>query len=163
MPATEVVTYFAAERVGGFVLVGLAMAAFAIAATLWRRRSGYKAMLWPLVAIGLIEFAVGFGVAYRAPAQVEALAAALAKSPAAAARAESARMAKVNSGFATLKVVEVTLLVVGLALVLLCPRPGTWSAVGLGLALQATLLLVFDFVAHKRAVAYSEWLRTMVQ
>jgi hypothetical protein len=161
MPATELITYFAAERIGGFVLVGFAVAAFVFAATLWLRRSSYKAMLWPLVAIGLVEFSVGISVAIRAPAQVEALTIGLGKAPLVTARAESERIAKVNSSFAALKVVEVVSIAIGLVLALVFPRPGTWSAVGLGLALQAGVLLIFDFAAQERAIIYLQWLQKM--
>jgi hypothetical protein len=157
----ELLAYFAAERAGGFVLAAIGAAAIVLAAFLWRRGGGYKAMLWPLVAIGLVEVVVGLGVALRTPAQVEALSRGMLQERSATVRAESERMARVNRSFAVLEVVEVALLGIGLMLAWLLPRPGTWSSVGMGLALQAAVLLVFDHFAAERAAAYTRWLQSL--
>jgi hypothetical protein len=67
-------------------------------------------------------------------------------------------MASVNRNFRIVKVVEVVLILAGLALVFLLPHPGTWPAVGLGLLAEASALLVFDAFAHHRGLGYAQWL-----
>ena len=51
------------------------------------------------------------------------------------------------------------IIVLSLALVLGFPQPGTWSAVGVGLLMEAAALLAFDVFAHQRALVYTEWLQ----
>jgi lipoprotein signal peptidase len=97
-------------------------------------------------------------VAWRTSNQVAALEQGLSTSPAATVSAESTRIAGVNRIFRIVKVVEVVLILGGLLLALLLPQPRTWAAVGLGLMLEAAVLLVFDVFAHHRALVYTPWL-----
>ena len=68
-------------------------------------------------------------------------------------------MDTVNRNFRGIKIAEVAIIVLSLALVLGFPQPGTWSAVGLGLLIEAAALLAFDVFAHQRALVYTEWLQ----
>jgi hypothetical protein len=159
MPPPELATYFTAERHGGFFLVALALVSFGFAATLWANRSAFAAMAWPLVALGSLQLIIGLVVALRTPAQVASLEQGLRTSSATTVPAEIRRMEKVNTNFRVVKVVEVSVIVVGLVLVLGLPHPGTWPSVGLGLLVEAAVLLAFDAFAHQRALVYTRWLQ----
>lgn len=159
MPPIELTEYFAAERQGGFLLVAMALAGLGFAIFLWIARSAFLAMAWPVVVFAVIQLAIGLTVALRTPAQVTALEHGMASTAAATVASETARMQKINANFRFFKAIEVALIAIGLALVLLFPVPGTVSAVGLGLALEAVVLLVFDSFAHHRALSYTQWLQ----
>jgi hypothetical protein len=159
MPPTELATYFTAERQGGFFLVALALVSFGFAAALWANRSAFVAMAWPLLVLGSVQLVIGLVVALRTPAQVASLEQGLRTSSATTVTAEIQRMTKVTTNFRVVKVVEAAVIVVGLVLVLGLPHPGTWPSVGLGLLVEAAVLLAFDAFAHQRALVYTRWLR----
>ena len=95
----ELHQYFSAERQAGLVAVLLGAASLAAAAYLWSARTPFKAAMWPLIVIGLIEAGVGGALVVRTPSQVRTLDAALASEPQAAAAGERQRMARVNRAF----------------------------------------------------------------
>jgi hypothetical protein len=161
MPTAELAQYFVAERQGGFLLVALALAGFGLSAFLWFSRSAFLAMAWPLVVLGLFELIVGLAVALRTPEQIAALESGLATARTATVSAEIQRMDKVNRNFKVIKVAEVVCIVLGLLLAMLIPHSNAWAAVGLGLLLQASVLLVFDGFAHHRALFYTQWLQSL--
>lgn len=159
MPPPELTAYFTAERHGGFFLVVLALVSFGFAAALWANRSAFAAMAWPLVVLGSLQLVIGLVVALRTPAQVASLEQGLRASSATTVVAEIQRMKKVTTNFRVVKVVEAAVIVVGLLLVLGLPHPGTWPSVGLGLLVEAAVLLAFDAFAHQRALVYARWLQ----
>jgi hypothetical protein len=154
----ELVVYFTAERQGGFLLVALAALSLGFAAYLWIGRSSFLAMAWPLVILGLFQLVVGLAVALRTPDQLASLEQGLQASRVQTVVAETARMAAVNRNFGLVKAVEISCIVLGLALAVLLPHPSTWAAVGLGLLVEAAVLLAFDAFAHHRALVYTQWL-----
>ena len=162
MPAPELTTYFTAEKNGAWLLVVLAVAGFGLSAYLWISRSSFLPMVWPLILVGLLIGAIGMGVGLRTPAQVTALERSFETAKADTAAAELQRMNKVNRNFRIVKVVEIALILTGLLLIVFLAMPGTWSSVGLGLVLAASVVLVFDTFAHHRAEVYVNWLQSLV-
>jgi hypothetical protein len=158
MAPAELTAYFTAERHGGLLLVALAIASFAVAGWLLATRHPIAAMAWPLLVLGALELVVGITVAARTPAQVATLDAALRGDRASAVAREVARMGRINGTFELLKKVEIAVVVAGLAFAVVRPAPATLGAIGLGLALQGAVLLVFDTFAHHRAERYVQWL-----
>ena len=159
MPSAELAEYFTAERQGGFLLVALALAGFGFAAFLWVTRSAFLAMAWPLVVLAVFQVVVGLAVALRTPGQVASIEQGLRTSPAATVSAETQRMSTINRNFRIVRVAEVAFIVLGLLLAVFLPHPSTWAAVGLGLLVEAAVLLAFDAFAHQRALVYTQWLR----
>jgi hypothetical protein len=157
MPTVQ--DYFNAERQGGPLFVAMAVAGVSFAAYLWSTRNAFLAMAWPLVLLGVLQVAIGSTVAWRASGQAASLEQGLRESPGPTAAAELERMDTVNRNFRGIKIAEVAIIVLSLALVLGFPQPGTWSAVGLGLLIEAAALLAFDVFAHQRALVYTEWLQ----
>jgi hypothetical protein len=112
--------------------------------------------------VGLLVLAVGLGVGLRTPSQVESLEQGLQKAKSETVAAETTRMEKINRNFRVVKIVEIALVAIGLFLIALLPIPGTWSSVGMGLVLAASVLLVFDTFAHHRAEVYAKWLQSLL-
>ena len=150
--------YFTAEKQGGLLLVALAAASFAIGGWLLATKHLFGAMAWPLLVLGALELVIGVTVAGRTSSQIAALEAGLRATRAATVTSEVERMARVNGTFELVKKLEIGLIVVGLALAIVRPAPATLGAIGLGLALQCMVLLVFDTFAHHRAEHYVQWL-----
>jgi hypothetical protein len=158
MPFPELTAYFAAEKHGGVLLIALAVASLAFAGYLFATKSPFSAMAWPVLVLGGIELVIGLTIATRTAAQVAELEAGLQAKRNVTITAEIERMARVNGTFEAIKKVEVALIAMGLVFALIRPAPETLGAVGLGIVLQCAVLLVFDTVAHHRAIHYVEWL-----
>jgi hypothetical protein len=150
-------TYFAGELTESRVF--LVVGAGSIAAGVGLLVSGTDARRGasvPLLGIGLLEAVLGLGLQFRTPGQVAALSDTLSRSPQAYAEAERARMRRVNRGFPIYRAVEASLAFAGFALA------GTGGVTqsdfalgaGLGLALEATVMLLFDLFAERRGLQY---------
>jgi hypothetical protein len=111
-------------------------------------------MAWPLAAIAAIQLAVGGTVLLRTDRQVAALEARLAADPVGFRAEEGARMERVMGGFRLYKAVEIALLAAGIGLALAFPRREGPYAAGIGLLVQAALMLVLDLFAEKRGRNY---------
>lgn len=147
-------TYFDSEKSAGLVLVGVGAIACAWAAVVRRGFSDAAGMFWPLVIIGVLQLAIGAGLAARTPSQVAGLRATMERSQPELLAAETPRMEKVQRNFVGIEVVEAVLLAVGVALALGFKGTPYLSEVGMGLALQATVMLVFDLLAERRGALY---------
>lgn len=155
-------TYFAAERQGGLVAALLGIASFAFSGWLASTSSAFRAMIAPLALIGLIQLGIGVTLWVRTPAQVSTLVAGISGEPAAARSARGAeivRMERVMKSFVVIKAVEILLIAVGAALIFLVRQRGWAVGLGMGLLVQAAVMLVFDVFAEARAEIYMAWLR----
>jgi hypothetical protein len=162
MATAELHQYFDAERQAGLLAAVLGLASLGLASYLWGVRSPFKAMAWPLVIVGLVELGIGIGLVMRTGPQVHKLEAGFRAAPQPSAATELQRMTRVNRSFRVIMAIELVLLVGGafVAWFLRATKP-TWSAVGMGLFLQASVMLVFDLFAEHRAQVYSRWLSSI--
>lgn len=157
----QMVRYFSEEKAESwlFILVGVV----ALGASVWLLRTGssYRGMAYPLIAVGLIQIVVGGSVAFRTDAQVAALTAQLASSPSAFQLAEVPRMEVVMRNFALYKGIELALLLVGVALTYAFRQKELVYGIGVGLVMQASLMLVLDLFAERRGDEYLAAIRTL--
>jgi hypothetical protein len=153
--------YFLAEKQESliFLLVG----ALAIGASIYLlvTRHSYRGMAYPLIAVGLIQIAVGGSVYLRTDAQLAGLGEQLTAAPAAYKAAELPRMEKVATNFTIYKGIEIALLAAGIALTFAFRQREQLYGAGIGLILQASLMLVFDLVAERRADTYMALIREL--
>lgn len=112
----QMVRYFAAEKAESWLFILAGVVAVGVSAWLLRTGSGYRGMAYPLIAVGLIQLVVGGTVAFRTDAQVAALVQQLAASPATFQTAELPRMAVVMRNFELYKLVEISLVLIGVGL-----------------------------------------------
>jgi hypothetical protein len=146
--------YFGAERLGALLFVVVGGLAIAAALLLLRRRSRLRGMAIPPIAVALIQLAVGATVYLRSDAQAARLQQQAGSAPAEFKRDESARMKTVIAKFEHYRHVQLGLLALGMALVVLLRNREFGFALGLGLVLQAALLLALDHFAASRAHDY---------
>ena len=71
-------------------------------------------------------------------------------------------MKKVIQNFTIYKWIELALILVGISLFFLCKNSNVmfWKGLGLGLMIQASLMLTLDTVAEKRAAVYVNCFQT---
>lgn len=151
--------YFEAEKQAAVIIGSLGVIAGIFAAYLWLSANSFKAMGWPLIIIGLAQIAIGVGLFIRTDPQVAKLHEGLRVNPQATTESEVARMTKVNRSFKVIEAIEVVVILVGVLLALFFrSRNLALASVGMGLFLQAAVLLVFDLFAEHRALVYTRWL-----
>jgi hypothetical protein len=157
-----IITYFSAEKRESLLFLMAGAAAIAASVYLWTTGSPHRAMAWPLTAVALIQIVVGWTVYARTDGQTKDLHTLLAKDKAAYVAAEVPRMATVRKSFRVYKAIEIALLAAGLAGAFFLKDRVALHAVGVGLALQAGLMLIFDLYAESRAAVYVEQIRRLV-
>jgi hypothetical protein len=135
--------YFAAERRGAVLFLAAGIAALTLSLGLALSRTAYRGMVPPLGALGLLEAVVGGIVLRRTSRPVEEI------------EKERARIRRVIASFRIFKVAETVVLTAGLTLMMLFPRHTPLYAAGLGCLVQASVLLVLDRVAERRARDYA--------
>ena len=135
--------YFAEERRGAAILLGTGLASLMLSLALATRPTPYRGMIPPLALFGLVEAVVGATVLSRTSRRVEDL------------EKERARLRRVIASFRIYKVGETVLLTAGLTLMMLFPRHTVLYASGLGCLIQASVLLVLDRLAERRAREYA--------
>jgi hypothetical protein len=72
---------------------------------------------------------------------------------------ELPRMQTVMKNFRVIKTVEIAIAVFSIFLFLFMPTESVWRGVGLGLLMQALMMLAFDIVAESRGKEYFEYLQ----
>jgi hypothetical protein len=150
----QLVRYFGAEKAESWLFILAGVVAVGVSVWLLRTGSSYRGMAYPLIAVGLIQLVVGGTVAFRTDTQVAALVQQLAASPEAFQTAEVPRMETVMRNFTLYKVVELVLLLTGVALTVAFRRKELVYGIGVGLVMQASLMLVLDLFAEKRGDEY---------
>lgn len=150
----QLISYFAVEKLGAVLFMVVGMTAFGVSLWLHRSRQAWRGMTVPLVLIGCVQLGVGASVYLRTDGQVAQLRTQLQQAPEAYQAEEAKRMQAVVENFRLYQVIEVTLLIMGLALLISLKEFPWWRAIGAGLALQGTVMLVLDVLAEIRAVAY---------
>lgn len=150
----EMARYFARERAESVVFLAAAAASGALAGWLVAVGSPYRAMAWPLGLIGLVQLAVGATIFLRTPGQAARLAERLTSAPTAYKAEETARMRRVQRSFVLYKRVEIGLLALGLAFASIEGYGRMLYSIGMGLMLEAGLMLALDLVAERRGQRY---------
>lgn len=153
--------YFAGEKQGGAVALGLGLASLAFSGVaIWRGGRTLRAASVPVAAIGLVELIVGAVLLYRTDGQVSGLLAELEHDGAKYALDELLRMERVRRSFTMLKWAEILVIFGGAISVAIGARKENRIAIGVGagLAAQAAMVLAFDVIADARATRYLETL-----
>lgn len=155
--------YFTGEKHGALALMIIGGAALTAALVLLATKSDYRAMAIPLGLVAILQLAVGVGLYARTDPQVDALVEQHTAEPAALIAAEATRMDRVMKSFEVIKIVELALIAIGVALTYAFAHRPAIHAVGIGLIIQATTMLVFDLTAERRAVPYVDALRAAAE
>lgn len=157
----QLVRYFSEEKAESALFMLVGVLAIVLSVWLWRTGSTYRGMAYPLIGVARIQLVVGGAVYLRTDGQLAALRAQLASAPAEYQAAEVARMETVMRGFERYKLIELGLFAAGVALTYVFRQRETLYAVGVGLVLQSSLMLVLDLFAEKRGELYLAQVRAL--
>jgi len=147
-------TYFHAEKQEALLFLLAGAGALVVSGLLLRGDGPWRSMAWPLTAVAVIQVVVGLTVFLRTDGQVAGLAAKLAGDPEAYRAEELARMARVLWAFRLYGGIELLLIAGGVALTAFFPGRQSLYAIGVGLLIQASLMLVLDLFAAQRGRVY---------
>lgn len=147
-------SYFAAEKQESLIFIAVGLLAMGISVWLWMNGHRLKSMAYPLVAIALMQIAVGASVYLRTDTQLSTLSAQLNANPATLKAEETTRMQTVMNNFSIYKAVEMVLLIVGVGMIAWLQRHDMAAGIGVGLVLQAAFTLTLDLFAEARGADY---------
>ncbi|MCB0518382.1 MAG: hypothetical protein H6577_02585 [Lewinellaceae bacterium] len=156
--------YFKGEKTGGFVLLAWALMATLAAWFLHGQFVGnlFQGIVPPLVALALVQLAVGAAVCFLTDSRRRRLLSQLAGAGQSWFPAEVERMERVLANFEKVKTAEQLLLLLGFGFLLggVFFGAGDYMAgTGVGLCIQSAFSLVFDLFASLRANLYRHELK----
>jgi hypothetical protein len=148
--------YFAGEKAQAYVFLGAGLAALGTGAFLYSRGETARGASYPVLAIGLLQAAVGTGLILRTDGQVLERRLRIDQDAAGFQRDEQERMEGVMSRFPIALYTEVILGAAGLGLLAYGAQQNhaTLKGIGLGLAVQCAVMLGLDYVAAQRGQRY---------
>ncbi len=157
--------YFSGEKMQ--CLVGIAISAVSIALALYfllqLKTDLYKGVAWPFLIISVLLLSICVGVVWRTAGDIERVSNYVQNEPEKIKTDEIPRMENVMRNFKVIKVVELSLLAVGIFLAMFGASKGAMqlTGIGIGLGIQSAIMYGFDYFAHKRADVYFEFLQNL--
>jgi len=158
---TPIEKYFTAERwyCAGGIAISITAMAFAAYFLLKVKDPYYSGMAWSLLVISLLFLTVCVGVFVRSPKDIIRVTKYVQTSSPLLQNEELPRMEKVMNSFKVIMIVEVTLIVLSVALLFFAPLGPTYRGVFSGILVMAVLLLCFDYLADVRGQVYWDYLK----
>ncbi|HMK03600.1 MAG TPA: hypothetical protein VK489_05390 [Ferruginibacter sp.] len=162
--------YFSGEKQESLLFLIVGIVAILLAVICWffikANPSFFKGAAIPLLAIGIIQVAVGYTVYTRCDKQAKDIAYDMGlETVGYTKQVELPRMEKVMKNFIIYRWVEIAFILTGIALIFLYrsnPDNTFWYGLGITLAIQATLMLGADYFAEKRGAVYKKELMELV-
>lgn len=164
MNMNPVVKYFNGEKAESyiFILIGIVALAMALYFYFAIRTSFWRGVAIPFILVALLEFVVGYTIVTRSPKDIARVEAYIQKEPQSIETLEIPRMEKVMSNFVLFRYIEIALIILGIILMYSSKNDTFWRGIGLGLFIQAGIVLSLDFFAERRGHTYLEYLKEHV-
>jgi 4-amino-4-deoxy-L-arabinose transferase-like glycosyltransferase len=164
---TDIEKYFAAEKLESlfFIIIGIVAVILAIIFFFFLKTNFYKGVAVPLLLIAAIQITVGYTVYKRCDEDRKRNTYAYDLNPGELRLKEIPRMEKVNSNFILYRWIEIALTICGIILLFLYKENADkkfWYGIGVGLAIQALIMLSLDYFAEARAKVYTNGLREVI-
>jgi hypothetical protein len=160
-----IVKYFNGEKAESyiFILTGVIALAMALYFILVLKSSFWKGVAIPFIIVGMLEFIVGYTIVTRSPKDNTRVETFIQKEPQNVKILEIPRMEKVMSNFVIFRYAEIVLIILGIALMYSSVYDTFWRGAGLGLFIQANIVLCLDFFAERRGHVYVEYLKEFAE
>ncbi|MBL7998467.1 MAG: hypothetical protein JNL32_07510 [Candidatus Kapabacteria bacterium] len=159
----QIQSYFNAERYESILFVGIGLISIAVSVWMYRQSPSPFSigMMIPFIGIALIGMTVGTTVFLRSPKDIQRVESIMQSNPSAIQTEEIPRMETVMKSFVLYRWIEISFIVVGLCLMFILKDFPFWNGVGVGLFIQAALMLSFDYFAERRGIEYLRWLQQL--
>ena len=153
-----VTTYFTEEKIESlfFIIIGIISVCLALIFWFIIKYSFYNGLAFPFMLVGLMQIIVGTTVYIRSPKDIIKVEQFIRHEPQKIQTEELPRMEVVMKSFTFYKWIEIILMLTGIILYILFFNSSQtfWKGLGLGLLIQASLMLTLDIVAEKRGRIY---------
>ncbi len=153
--------YFNAERLECFIgiIIGLLFFVVALYFLTQVKKPFYNGMAYPFLIGAFIEIIVCTSVYIRSPKDIERVNRIIQSERSRIQSEEIPRMETVLKNFVIYRWMEIGLSIAGIVLFFIVAAETLWRGVGLGVFIQATLILIFDFFAEHRGKIYIDFLK----
>ena len=159
-----IIKYFDGEKLESyiFILIGVIALAMALYFIFVMKSSFWKGVAIPFFIIAMLEFVVGYTIVNRSPKDIVRIENFIQKEPLSIKSLEIPRMEKVMSNFVIFRYVEIAFIIFGIILMYSSLNDTFWRGSGLGLFIQASIVLCLDVFAERRGYMYVEYLKEFV-
>lgn len=151
-------TYFTEEKIESlfFIIIGFVAITLAIFFLWIIKYSFFKGMAIPFLLIGSIQLSAGYTIYKRSPDDINRVEQLVKSNHIDLKTTEVLRMESVIQNFTIYKWIEIALILSGLVLIILFQKSSQtfWKGLGLGLLIQASLMLCLNLIAEQRAEKY---------
>lgn len=156
-----IVNYFNGEKAESYLFMFLGVIAFAMALYFFFSLNStfWKGVAIPFLCVALLEFVVGFTIVKRTPSDLFRVENFMKHEPQNIKNIEIPRMEKVLHNFVIFRYLELILIGIGIILMYSSMNDIFWRGIGLGLFIQASIVLGLDFFAEKRGHIYLDYLQ----
>ena len=160
-----VIKYFNGEKAESyiFILIGVIALAMTLYFIFVLKTAFWKGVAIPFIIVASLEFIVGYTIVTRSPKDIIRVETFIQKEPLSIKTLEIPRMEKVMSNFMVFRYAEIALIILGIALMYSSMNDTFWRGIGLGLFIQASIVLCLDFFAERRGHIYLEYLKEFVE
>ena len=160
-----IIKYFNGEKSESYVFIIIGLFAFALALyfIFVLKSSFWKGVAIPFLIVALLEFIVGYTIVNRSSKDILRVETFIKNQTQNIKTDEIPRMDKVLSNFVIYRYVEIALIVLGIVLMYSSMNDTFWRGIGLGLFIQASIVLSLDFFAERRGHIYMEYLKEIVE
>lgn len=161
----SVVKYFNGEKAESYIFILIGVIAFAMALYFFfaLKTSFWKGVAIPFIIVALLEFIVGYTIVTRSEKDITRIETFIQKEQQSIKKIEIPRMEKVLSNFVIYRYVEIALIILGIVLMYSSMNDTFWRGIGLGLFIQASIVLCLDFFAERRGHIYIVYLQELVE
>jgi hypothetical protein len=161
----SVAKYFTGEKAESYLFILVGVLAFALALYFFFivKTSFWKGVAVPFIIVALLEFIVGYSIVNRSSKDIIRVQTYITNEPQKIKSLEIPRMEKVLSNFVIYRYVEIALIILGIALMYSSMNDTFWRGIGLGLFIQASIVLSLDFFAERRGHQYIVYLQELVE
>ncbi len=155
--------YFAGEKQESYLFLALGVAGLAFALySLYSHKTPFmRGVVLPIIFVSLLEVVVGITLVRRTPQDIDRVSHQFYQDRSLIHKQEVPRMERVMHNFLVFRYIEISLILVGIFLMYVPKSYPLWNGVGVGLLLQASLVLLLDFFAERRGEIYLTYLRSI--
>lgn len=160
---SPVVNYFTGEKAESYIFLVLGIVGIVIGCYLfWVRCSSFwKGFAIPLILVALLEIIVGTTLIYRSPKDIKRVESYVKNEQSKILTDEIPRMEKVMRNFVMFRYTEIALMMMGILIYLAFAKFDFWKGLGLGLFIQASIVLALDYFAESRGSIYLDYLNSV--
>jgi len=166
-PTQFIDNYFNVEQLGGVMIFVIGIMAISGASYFLCFSSYpdfYRGMSWPLLIVAVLQIGVGVYIYWRSPRDIKRVETYFYKQPDKLKTDELPRIQQVLKSFVFYVRFQVSLCIIGVLMIIFTHSTSNLlMGIGVGLLIQGGVMLMFDYLAERRAAEYSRALEQVIE